>query len=91
MYHKKQSQKMGGGGSDAAAPGQCHALAACAQLQDADGSSSADLGTPLLAHFSQSIVILPCSLFISYFSSVLSFLLFIFIVLSVFFLYYSLV
>lgn len=67
--------------SKSAAPGQCHALAACAQLEDAQGSSSADLGTPLLAHSSQS-------LFISYISS---FLFSIFIVLSVFFLYYSLV
>jgi hypothetical protein len=49
--------------SKSAAPGQCHALAACAQLKDAHGSSSADLGTPLLDHF----------LFISYFSSVLFF------------------
>jgi hypothetical protein len=92
MYHKKQSLGGGGGVSDDAVvevccPGTVPRPGGMAQHEVAHRSSSANLGTPLLAHFSQSLVILPFSLFISCFSSVLSFLLFIFIVLSVFFLY----
>jgi hypothetical protein len=66
MYHRKQSHLAGGGcrmllWSKSAAPGQCHALAACAQREDAHGCLQQILARPF-----RLISLNPLSFFLSF-------------------------